>query len=197
MALVITNGKYYIKYTNTGKTQKTTALNSAYQFSSKDEAIKGMEKAKGKTKDYYVFDTLTQCVVWKRMSQEEIDKMRKEKMSMSLIKKDKSGKIKRKTYSEDTRKLIYLNAGCRCELCGRKILLEDMTIDHIKPLSMGGEDDVENLACTCYPCNLFKGNILPDDFLERISLIFMYQMEKKNGNNLKWRFVHRLLVGMV
>ena len=34
----------------------------------------------------------------------------------------------------------------------------------LRPLAMGGEDDVENLSCTCYPYNLFKGNILPSDF---------------------------------
>lgn len=49
-----------------------------------------------------------------------------------------SGKAKRKTYSKDTRKLIYLNTSGRCELCGKKILLDDMTIDHINPLSRGG-----------------------------------------------------------
>ena len=72
-----------------------------------------------------------------------------------------------------------------------------MTIDHVNPLSMGGEDDVENLACTCYPCNLFKGNILPDDFMERITEIFMYQMEKKSKGKLKWKIVHRILRKMV
>lgn len=105
-------------------------------------------------------------------------------------------KAKRKTYSKDTRKLIYLNAGGRCELCGKKILLDDMTIDHINPLSMGGEDDVENLSCTCYLCNLFKGNILPFDFMERITDIFMYQTEKRN-HGLKWKILHRLLIKVI
>ena len=68
-----------------------------------------------------------------------------------------------------------------------------MTIDHVNPLSMGGEDDVENLACTCYPCNLFKRNILPDDFMERITEIVMYQMEKKSKGKLRWKIVHRIL----
>lgn len=67
-----------------------------------------------------------------------------------------------------------------------------MTLDHINPLSMGGEDDVENLACTCYSCNLFKGNILPDDFMERITEIFMYQMEMKSNNGLRWKLASRL-----
>ena len=119
-----------------------------------------------------------------------------------MLKRDKNGKIKRKSYSDDVRKLIYIKAGGRCELCGRKILLDDMTLDHVNPLSMGGDDDVENLfdvakevsdKVTCYPCNLFKGNILPTDFYERITDIFMYQMERQNSHNLKWKIVHKLL----
>lgn len=116
---------------------------------------------------------------------------------MSMIKRDKNGKIKRKSYSNDVRKLIYIKAGGRSELCGRKILLDDMTLDHVNPLSMGGEDDVENLSCTCYPSNLFKGNVLPSDFMERITDIFMYQMERQNSHNLKWKIVHRLLGKLV
>lgn len=115
-------------------------------------------------------------------------------MAKSMVKRDDNGKIVRKIYSYDTRKLIYNNAHGKCELCGKEILLEDMSIDHIKALSMGGEDDVENLACTCYPCNLFKGNILPDDFMERVTEIYLYQMEKKYRNKLRWKLIHRALM---
>lgn len=138
MAIVITNGTYYIKYTDTGATKKTTDINSAYQFSSVAQEIKGMKKAEGQTKNYFVLDTLTQRILWKWMTQEEIEEMRNNKVSLSAVKRNKKGEIIRKSYSEDTRKLIYLNAGGRCELCGRKILLEYMTIDHVNPLSMGG-----------------------------------------------------------
>lgn len=197
MAIVITNGNYYIWYTSTGATKKVSDINLAYQFSTVSDAIKGMKKAEGQTKNYYVFDTLSQKILWKWMTQEELDEVRKSKMSMSMIKRDKNGKIKRKSYSDDVRKLIYIKAGGRCELCGRKILLDDMTLDHVNPLSMGGDDDVENLAATCYPCNIFKGNILPSDFMERITDIFMYQMERKNSHNIKWKIVHRLLGKLV
>ena len=83
------------------------------------------------------------------------------------------------------------------ELCGRKILFEDMTIDHVTPLAMGGEDDVKNLSCTCYPCNLFKGNILPSDFLERITDIFLYQMERRHKDRVKWKIAHKKLNKMI
>lgn len=197
MAIVITNGTHYIRYTDTGATKKISDINLAYQFPSIYEAISGMRKAKGKTKGFYVYDTLTQRILWRWMTEEEKEQAKKDKIALSMVKRDKHGRIVRKIYSEDTRKLIYLNAHGRCELCGRKILLEDMTIDHINPLSLGGEDDVENLASTCYPCNMFKGNILPDDLLERITEIFMYQMEKKNKGKFKWKIIHRILRGMV
>lgn len=197
MAIVITNGTYFIRYTDTGAAKRMTDINLAYQFPTVNDAICGMKKAKGKTKGYYVFDTLTQRILWRWMTEEEKEQAKRDRVALSMVKRDKHGKIVRKTYSEDTRKLIYLNAKGRCELCGRKILLEDMTIDHVNPLSMGGEDDVENLACTCYSCNLFKGNILPDDFLERITEIFMYQTEKKQKSKLRWKIVHRLLKGML
>ena len=197
MAIVITNGNHYITYTDSGATKKTTDINSAFQFSTVAEAIKGMKKAEEKTKSYFVFDTLTQRVLWKWMTEEEIKEMRKNKVSLSMVRRDSKGKIKRKSYSEDTRKLIYLHAGGRCELCGRKILLEDMTIDHITPLAMGGEDDVENLSCTCYPCNIFKGNILPSDFMERITDIFLYQMERRHKDRVEWKIVHKMLNKMI
>ncbi|OBU85472.1 hypothetical protein MY55_15935 [Chromobacterium subtsugae] len=34
---------------------------------------------------------------------------------------------------------------------------EDLTVDHIKPLSRGGTDDLENLQFLCRPCNSAKG----------------------------------------
>ena len=152
-----------------------------------------MRKAKGKTEGFYVYDTLTQRILWRWMTEEEKEEAKRNKVALSMVKRDKNGKIKRKSYSDDVRKLIYIKAGGRCELCGRKILLDDMTLDHVNPLSMGGDDDVENLSCTCYPCNLFKGNILPTNFYERITDIFMYQMERQNSHNLKWKIVHKLL----
>ena len=62
---------------------------------------------------------------------------------------------------------------------------------------MGGLDEVENLSCVCLDDNRFKSNILPEDFMERITSIFMYQMERKNSQSLKWKIVHKLLVKMI
>ena len=92
----------------------------------------------------------------------------------------------RKKFSPDVRKLLYIHAGGRCELCGREIALEDVTIDHLKPLAMGGTNDVSNLACTCFGCNHLKGSAVPESFFQRVNDIFMFQMEKKYKRNVWW-----------
>lgn len=175
MALVITNGSYYVLYTDTGRTRKTTNINEAEVFPSIKEAVTAIKRAPKRTRSYYVCDINTKKICWRQNKH----------------------KSQRKRYSQSVREMIYNNAGGHCELCGRKILYKDMTLDHIMPLAMGGEDAVSNLQCTCKACNEFKGRILPDDFMERITNIYMYQMEKKYANRIKWKIVHKLLDNMV
>lgn len=82
-------------------------------------------------------------------------------------------------------------------LCGRKLLFEDITIDHKIPLACGGADSVENLQICCLEDNQFKGSIMPDDFMERITRIFLYQMDQKEGKRLLWKIVHKILNKMI
>lgn len=131
------------------------------------------------------------------MTEEELEELRARKKAKKKIKRTKSGKIKRKTYSPDVKKLLYIKAGGRCELCGKKILLEDMSLDHRIPLSKGGEDDVSNLACTCDTCNEMKGCIFPEDLLDRTSAIFTYQMEKKHKYNVFWKITKGIIRKMI
>lgn len=69
----------------------------------------------------------------------------------------------------------------------------DMTLDHIVPLNLGGADRLENIQIACFACNQLKKNILPEDFLNRVTNVFMYQMEKKCRHNLQWKCIKRLL----
>jgi 5-methylcytosine-specific restriction endonuclease McrA len=169
MAYVLTNGNYYIRITENGGVAKTKDVNEAQIYLTMEKAKERLEKAQSKTKGYYILDIVTN---------------EKYKLNRSR---------RRIRFPEEARKLIYNTANGRCILCGRKITYDNMTLDHIVPLVMNGADDISNLQCTCKACNEFKGSILPDDFMERITEIFIYQTDIKQGNRLLWKITHRLL----
>ncbi len=52
-----------------------------------------------------------------------------------------------------------------CYLCGCICTSEDVTLDHVVPLSKGGSHTSDNLRVACFTCNLRKGSKLLDDFL--------------------------------
>lgn len=176
MSYVITNGTYYIFYNANGKHRKTMDITSAIHYDTADEAVSYMYKAPKKTSGYYVYDTESNKIVWRRR---------------------RNNKSKRKVYSKTTRRMIYLKANGKCELCGRNLLIDSFTIDHIQPLSKGGLDDISNLACVCEACNTMKGSCLPDDFLIRIKDILICQIDKKCKNRLLKRITYNLLNKMV
>lgn len=192
MALVITNGNYYVCYSPDGGIRKTSNFDEAIMYENVTHAIQDMYKAPSKTASYYVYDTITQYVCWKWLTDEE-RVLLKNKQSEKKKKKN----IKRKNYSQSVRKMIYEKADGRCRLCGRKIKFEEMTLDHVIPLVLNGVDSVENLQCSCVSCNQQKGSYLPEDFFHRISEIFLYQLQKKCGNGLRWKIVHRLLENLI
>ena len=173
MAYVLTNGQFFISATETGKIVKTNSVMDAYKYLTADSAKEILKKATTKTKNYYIYD-LDTCTKYQV-----------------------TNNGKRIIYPKEIRQEIYDKAEGRCQLCGRKILYEEMTLDHITPLFFNGKDCVENLQCTCKVCNEFKSHILPEEFAERITDIFCYQMKKRFGKSLKWKFVHRVLLGML
>ena len=48
---------------------------------------------------------------------------------------------------------IYKQDNYKCVACGS---LEDLVIDHIVPVALGGRDNEENLQTLCYDCNKSK-----------------------------------------
>jgi 5-methylcytosine-specific restriction endonuclease McrA len=60
-----------------------------------------------------------------------------------------------------SRKNILRRDAHRCQFCGRGDL--PLTLDHVVPLSRGGEDTWENLVCACVECNNRKGDRTPEE----------------------------------
>ena len=59
-----------------------------------------------------------------------------------------------------TRKNIITRDNNRCQYCGST--KGPMTIDHVIPKRMGGDDAWENLVCACAKCNNKKGDRTPE-----------------------------------
>jgi len=82
----------------------------------------------------------------------------------------------------------------KCALCGKKITYKELTLDHIKPIFVGGADELENIQASCYACNQFKSNIRPDDFEQKIIDIFLYQMKQKCANDWVWKIIEKIIL---
>jgi hypothetical protein len=52
----------------------------------------------------------------------------------------------------------------RCGYCGVSETEAggELTVDHFRPVSAGGDDREENLVYACFRCNLYKGDFYPD-----------------------------------
>ena len=53
------------------------------------------------------------------------------------------------------RERIKENWNHTCAYCGST---ENITLDHVKPRSLGGEDKSNNIVCACHDCNQSKGH---------------------------------------
>ena len=169
---VVTNGTQYMSYSTGGKINKTSSKRKAQQFSSSEEARAVLNKATRKLKNFYI------------MSLNEDAAMDIRTMS------------KRRRFEPAERKVIYAKSKGRCVLCGRFMGVDEFTVDHIIPLSKGGTNDLDNMQATCRVCNSIKQDILPRDFMEKISEIFLYQMRIR-FNIDTWKhlcFLHRRYV---
>lgn len=59
-----------------------------------------------------------------------------------------------------SRKNIFTRDGNRCQYC--KTSRGPLTLDHVIPKTMGGDDTWENLVCACAKCNNKKGDRTPE-----------------------------------
>ncbi|KYQ73290.1 hypothetical protein AZH43_07245 [Acinetobacter pragensis] len=60
----------------------------------------------------------------------------------------------RKSLPRQIRETVFIRDGRICKHCG---CFDNLTIDHIHPVTRGGTDDLENLQVLCRSCNSKKG----------------------------------------
>lgn len=167
MAYILQNGTYYCFIDDKNAICKTQDINLATRFADSRKAHDKLHKASKKLKGYQVINLENNEIV------EEV------------------AKVKRRQFSSTERSIIYNKNKGRCAICGRFVPYDSFTVDHIIPLAKGGTNELDNLQCTCKVCNLIKQDILPEDLMEKLTEIILYQM-KKSYNDLLWRKINYL-----
>ena len=77
--------------------------------------------------------------------------------------KNKTNKRKRPSgqwIRSDLRLAIYLRDGMHCVYCGRDLHgaePTEITLDHVRPWSLGGSNEPRNLVTACRRCNCSRG----------------------------------------
>lgn len=68
-----------------------------------------------------------------------------------------------------SRQALFARDGHRCQYCGRRFPLAQLSLDHVIPRSHGGMSTWENMVCACVKCNIKKGGRTPRE--ARMSLV--------------------------
>ena len=62
-----------------------------------------------------------------------------------------------------TRSNLYARDRYCCQYCGNRRVAQDLTYDHVLPVSKGGEKSWENIVTCCVSCNRRKGSRTPNE----------------------------------
>jgi 5-methylcytosine-specific restriction endonuclease McrA len=65
-----------------------------------------------------------------------------------------------RTHVPFSKRNVMVRDGFTCQYCGS---IEELTIDHVLPISRGGKSTFENCVTACKPCNSRKTNKLPNE----------------------------------
>ena len=72
--------------------------------------------------------------------------------------------------------LVVSTKGKTCWYCGKKLKMEEVTIDHLYPQDLGGPTIPKNLVPSCTKCNSRKGNLTEHQYWQ-----WLNAPDKKKG----------------
>lgn len=68
--------------------------------------------------------------------------------------------IKRNMRPRFSKYNIMLRDRFKCQYCGTSVDRATVSMDHVIPVSLGGDTSWHNIVCSCMPCNTRKGSKL-------------------------------------
>lgn len=102
---------------------------------------------------------------------------------------------KRKALSKRVRFEVFKRDSFKCQYCGKAAPDVVLRVDHIHPVSKGGENELLNLITACVDCNAGKSNVaLSDDSAiakQRIQLEVLNERREQLEMMIAWRDANR------
>jgi len=84
--------------------------------------------------------------------------------------------MKRRKLTRAERQQVYEKCKGHCAYCGCELVYKNMQVDHVKPLRIGGEDEIHNMLPACRSCNHYKSTLDAEKFRRYLSGIYQRLM---------------------
>lgn len=168
-------GRIYALITPTRLIDYTLDIDTASVFQDKNEAEDLRKRA---TKKLRGFQTVDLKKVQMKVAEKAVP-------AAEAGKAEDNQNCQRRNFSVSERSAVYTKTEGHCAICGKFVPYTEFTVDHIVPLAKGGSNDLSNLQCACGVCNRIKQDILPEELMEKLVKIMLFQVQKKQ--NKKYR----------
>ena len=170
-----------------------SSIIAAKQFLTIEDALKFAEENPyllSKIKEPTIYNEYYKKTKIKIVQPKELDVPIEESNSVKVL-------YKRISLSPTKRAAIYSKSGKVCAICGKPIKIDDFTVDHIKPLALGGSYDEDNLQATHRRCNLMKANLEEDEFFDNVNIIASNRMINNFDRNDMFVMARAIVRGML
>ena len=168
-------GRIYALTTPTRLIDYTLDIDTASVFQDENEAEDLRTRA---TKKLRGFQTVDLKKVQMKAAEEAVP-------AAEADKAEDMQNCQRRNFSVSERSAVYTKTEGHCAICGKFVPYTEFTVDHIVPLAKGGSNDLSNPQCACGVCNRIKQDILPEELMEKLVEIVLFQVPKKQ--NKKYR----------
>jgi Fe2+ or Zn2+ uptake regulation protein len=159
---VLQTGEIYIRVSTRGLGKPKTVIKSSsgqsegLSYGSVQDALRGLEE-KGIIKK--VGDTNREGTLYQVFLPEEIE-ICQERMKEVIIEELPTIDPKKEAdyYNvKENRLKIFERDSFKCHYCGKQLTRFSATLDHIQPVSEGGDNSFDNLVTACLHCNSNRG----------------------------------------
>ena len=175
----VNGSKFYGRQEASNAVKKVTDLEQATRFSTQEEAQKLRKYASKKLKNFKIHSLEKAAAPAPEEAKEDVaEKVPEKKAAVKMT-------SQRRCFSQNERTAVYNKSEGRCAICGKFVPFESFTVDHIIPLAKGGSNDMSNLQCACKTCNRIKQDILPEELMDKLTEIMLYQVTMKKNKKYK------------